>query len=68
VTNNRITATKVIQAQKNISKELTLPLAENKAQLTIIYPRNYRGQKIKKGTYICNIRVTKSIKVLGLTI
>ncbi len=66
ITNNRTDACRVIRTQLRVSKQINLPLSAKKAQLLIIYPKNFKGKRRKAGSYLSGIKVLKHVKVLGL--
>ena len=66
ITSSHTDCLKVIFKQEEVSKRINLPLSAKKAQLLIIYPRNYRKRKYLAGDFIRNIKVLKQIKILGL--
>jgi hypothetical protein len=66
VANSRVDACRVIRTQLKVSQQINLPLSAKKAQLLIIYPKNYKGEKRKVGKYLERIRILKHVKVLGL--
>jgi len=67
IANNRITASKVIWNQKKLSQEIRMPFSKKKAQLVILYPKNYKGKKMRIGSYLEGIEVQRKVKILGLT-
>jgi len=66
VANSRVDACRVIRTQLKVSQQINLPLSAKKAQLLIIYPKNYKGEKRKAGKYLERIKILKHVKVLGL--
>ncbi len=66
ITNNRTDACRTIRTQLQVSKRINLPLSAKKAQLLIIYPRNFKGKRRRPGQYLSGIRVLRHVKILGL--
>ena len=61
------TLCKIIRTTRATSKDMDLPLSPGKTQLLVIYPPNYKKKRYRPGDYIEGIRLSGSIKILGLT-
>ena len=66
ITSSHLDCMKVLIIQEQVSQRINLPLSPKKAQLLIIYPKDYNGKRWKVGTYIYHVQIKKHVKILGL--